>query len=102
MVHVDSSLRPHNAVTGIGGDAFALYFEPKAKRVHCIMGNGRSPAALTLDWVHAQGVTGHELPPFHAMTATVPGAAALWDDAVSQWGRLRLEQVGCGCAVLGG
>jgi gamma-glutamyltranspeptidase len=32
------------------------------------------------------------LPPFHAITVTVPGAAAAWEDAVQQWGTLGLSQ----------
>jgi gamma-glutamyltranspeptidase / glutathione hydrolase len=26
--------------TGLGGDAFALYYEASSKQVHCLMGNG--------------------------------------------------------------
>ncbi len=51
------------------------------------MGNGRSPEGLTLD-----AVRGGALPPFHALTVTVPGAAAAWEDAVRLWGKLSLEQ----------
>jgi len=36
---------------------------------------------------------GSELPPFHAMTVSVPGAAQLWEDAVVHWGKLPLQQV---------
>ena len=37
---------------------------------------------------------GDALPPEHALCATVPGAAALWDDFVRECGTLQLEQVG--------
>ncbi len=56
------------------------------------MGNGRSPEGLTLEAVRERGVKGGALPPFHALTVTVPGAAAAWEDAVRQWGNLSLEQ----------
>lgn len=78
---------------GIGGDAFALYWDAKAGKMRCLMGNGRSPGELTMDAVRALGIKGSALPPFHAVTVTVPGAAAAWEDAVKQWGTLPLSQV---------
>lgn len=35
--------------TGIGGDAFCLYFDANTKEVSAVMGNGRSPAGLTFE-----------------------------------------------------
>ena len=56
------------------------------------MGNGRSPAGLTMEAVRERGIRGGALPPFHALTVTIPGAAAAWEDVVSLWGKLSLEQ----------
>ncbi len=52
-----------------------------------------------MDAVRARGFRGTALPPFHALTVTVPGAAAAWEDAVKQWGKLPLAQVRCICRV---
>ncbi|KAA0159133.1 hypothetical protein FNF31_04988 [Cafeteria roenbergensis] len=73
--------------TGIGGDAFALFFRASDKTVHAMNGSGRSPAGLSLERVLADlpdGAT--ELPPLHAHCVTVPGAAAAWADSVAKWG----------------
>src|SRR5512138_2923346 len=35
--------------TGLGGDAFALYYEAASHRVYALNGSGRAPAALTIE-----------------------------------------------------
>eukprot|EP00931_Biecheleriopsis_adriatica_P124169 TRINITY_DN9927_c0_g1_i3.p1 TRINITY_DN9927_c0_g1~~TRINITY_DN9927_c0_g1_i3.p1 ORF type:complete len:574 (+),score=118.27 TRINITY_DN9927_c0_g1_i3:128-1723(+) len=82
--------------TGIGGDAFALFFDGKTKKVECLQGCGRSPAGLTLEAVktHTDMASGRkELPLQSALCITVPGAAAAWESAVKRWGRLPLTEV---------
>lgn len=71
---------------GVGGDAFALFYDAKQKKVHCMQGNGAAPAGLSMEAVRAAGITGPELPHRHAMTVAVPGAVALWEDSVKRWG----------------
>ncbi|BDA50498.1 Glutathione hydrolase proenzyme [Coccomyxa sp. Obi] len=79
--------------TGIGGDAFALFYSASTREVTAMLGNGRSPVGLTMEAVRAQGIKGHELPADSALCVTVPGAAALWEDTVKSFGTLSLEQV---------
>jgi len=81
--------------TGIGGDAFALFYNSSTKHVECLQGCGRSPAGLTLDAVrkHPEMAGRTELPPFSALCVTVPGTAAAWESSVSRWGKLPLSQV---------
>ena len=39
------------------------------------------------------GVKGMEFEPYSALTVTVPGAAAAWEDTVKMYGKLSLKQV---------
>lgn len=39
------------------------------------------------------GVTGGEFEPFSALTVTVPGAAAAWEDTAKMYGKLTLKEV---------
>lgn len=43
--------------------------------------------------MRSRGHKGTELPPDSALTVTVPGAAALWEDVTKTFGSLPLAQV---------
>lgn len=78
--------------TGLGGDAFCLFYEAATRRVYALNGSGRAPRALTIERLRAEGIT-TELPPYHPYTITVPGACAAWCDTVERFGRLAMGQV---------
>jgi gamma-glutamyltranspeptidase/glutathione hydrolase len=77
--------------TGIGGDAFALYYEAQSGQVSALNGSGRAPSELTLERIQKEGLD--PLPPFHPYTVTVPGACAAWCDLIEKHGRLSLSSV---------
>ncbi|XP_033739918.1 glutathione hydrolase-like YwrD proenzyme [Pecten maximus] len=82
--------------TGIGGDAFCLFYDAKTKKVNAVNGSGRAPAELTLDLLHKQGYNStHPFPVQHGHAVTVPGAAATWVDTVDRFGsgKLSLAQI---------
>jgi gamma-glutamyltranspeptidase/glutathione hydrolase len=78
------------SMTGIGGDAFALYYEASTKKVHSVNGSGRSASKASIDSIcrdlgiadRAAGV----IPTTSAHAVTVPGAAAAWVDTVEMFG----------------
>lgn len=78
------------SMTGIGGDAFCLFYDAKEKQVHALNGSGRSPANATLDKIcNALGVTDRttaSIPALSIHSVTVPGAAAAWVDTVQKFG----------------
>ncbi|RPJ39137.1 MAG: gamma-glutamyltransferase, partial [Chloroflexi bacterium] len=78
--------------TGLGGDAFALYYESSTRKVFALNGSGRSPASLTLQRLAQEGLD-QEIPPYHAYNVTVPGACAAWCDMVERFGRLSMADV---------
>ena len=77
------------ASTGLGGDAFALYFEASTRKVTALNGSGRAPRKLTLERLQREGLR-QSLPQYHPYTVTVPGAAAAWCDLTARFGRLPL------------
>jgi len=78
--------------TGIGGDAFCLFFDAKTKNVKGLNASGRAPAALSLEYLAERGIT-DRLPPDSPYTVTVPGAAAGWVDTVEKFGTMTLSEV---------
>ncbi|KAK6530368.1 hypothetical protein TWF694_003724 [Orbilia ellipsospora] len=73
--------------TGIGGDAFMLYWNNTTKRIIALNGSGRSPAALTRDIVvKDEGLSSGMIPKPSVHAVTVPGAAAAWVDTVEKVG----------------
>ncbi len=77
--------------TGIGGDMFTLYFQAKGGKITALNGSGRSPSALTLQRMLADGV--NSLQPYHPHMITVPGACAGWCDLLERYGSLSLAEV---------
>ncbi|XP_030583736.1 uncharacterized protein LOC115779290 isoform X2 [Archocentrus centrarchus] len=78
--------------TGPGGDAFCLFYSGNTGEIRGINGSGRSPRALTLDFLEGRGYSA-EAPPsaFDALNVTVPGAPACWCDTVQLFGSHKLS-----------
>ncbi|PWY97737.1 gamma-glutamyltranspeptidase [Testicularia cyperi] len=77
--------------TGIGGDAFCLFYDVESKKVRAFNGSGRTPAKQDLDVVRKAGVSGVEIPGNNIHSVTVPGAAACWVDTVEKLGSGKLS-----------
>ncbi|WP_321405040.1 gamma-glutamyltransferase family protein [Maridesulfovibrio sp.] len=78
--------------TGLGGDAFALFYNAADKKVTALNGSGKSARNISLKKISSMGITG-ALPMRHAMTVNVPGAMALWADLLEQHGSQPLSTV---------
>jgi len=76
---------------GIGGDLFAMVWDPEAEALRGYNGSGRSPAALTREWFVDNGYDA--IPAFGPLPVSVPGAVQGWCDLHDRFGRLPLAQV---------
>lgn len=77
------------AMTGIGGDCFALIAKPDGT-VAGLNGSGRSARAATPAWLEASGLG--EIGPDSVHAVTVPGAIDAWDKLLERYGTLTLGQ----------
>ncbi len=63
---------------GIGGDLFAIIYDPKTGKLHGLNGSGRSPAGQTLDQLKEKLGEADRLPPVGPLPVTVPGTVDGW------------------------
>jgi gamma-glutamyltranspeptidase/glutathione hydrolase len=75
------------AMTGIGGDCFALIGTPDGK-VQGLNASGRSARAADADWLRASGLT--RIAPRSVHAITVPGAIDGWDQLLRAYGTMSL------------
>lgn len=77
--------------TGLGGDAFALYWEAGAAVPQALGAAGVAPAGMTIEALRAEGFS--EIPQAGPWTVTVPGAVAGWGALHERYGRLAWERL---------
>ena len=89
MAGVLAVVRPH--MNGVGGDAFAIYYEAESGRVYAMNGSGRAGALATPALFAERGH--EEVPGNGPLSVSVPGAVAAWDDALSRFGTRPLGEL---------
>ena len=75
---------------GIGGDLFAIVWDPKSKELHGYNGSGRSPQALTLAEFERRGLK--DIPPHGPLPVTVPGTVDAWFALHAKFGKRTMAQ----------
>jgi len=75
---------------GVGGDLFAIVWDPKTRKLYGLNGSGRSPKSLTLEILQQQGKT---IPQRGPLPVSVPGAVDGWFELHGKFGRLPMKQV---------
>lgn len=76
---------------GIGGDLFAIVWDPATKRLHGYNGSGRSPRSLTLEHFQQLGMT--DIPAHGPLPVSVPGAVDGWFALHGRFGKLPMRDV---------
>ena len=89
MAGVLAVVRPH--MNGVGGDAFALFYDGETGDVVGMNGSGRAGALATPAFFSEAG---HDaIPGAGPLSVSVPGAVAAWDDALTRFGTMSLGEV---------
>ncbi|MGD8374822.1 MAG: gamma-glutamyltransferase [Acidobacteriota bacterium] len=77
--------------SGIGGDLFAIVWDPASHRLHGLNASGRSPNSLTLQHFRDLGL--ERVPSHGPLPVTVPGAVDGWFELHRRFGRLPMSEV---------
>jgi gamma-glutamyltranspeptidase/glutathione hydrolase len=75
---------------GIGGDLFAMVWDPKTQKLHGYNGSGRSPGKLSLQWFENNGY--QAIPPYGPLPVTVPGTVRGWFDLHAKFGAIPMQK----------
>ena len=78
--------------SGLGGDCYAMVWDPKLKKVVGLAGSGRSPQGLTLETVRSRAKNG-AIPAHGAVAVSVPGALSAWWALHQRYGKLKWAEL---------
>jgi gamma-glutamyltranspeptidase / glutathione hydrolase len=78
---------------GIGGDLFAIVWDPKTKKLYGYNGSGRSPMGRSLADLKKKLGGRTAMPSHGSLTVTVPGAVDGWFALHKRFGKLPMNQV---------
>jgi gamma-glutamyltranspeptidase/glutathione hydrolase len=76
---------------GLGGDLFAMVWEPGIEELTGLNGSGRAPVRLTIDQVPPE--PDGTIPPHSPYSWTVPGCVDGWFELHERYGRLPMEEL---------
>jgi gamma-glutamyltranspeptidase/glutathione hydrolase len=76
---------------GLGGDLFAMVWDPTTGKLYGLNGSGRAPLALTPDKVPP--LKDGTIPPYSPFAWTVPGCADAWFALHERFGRLSMKEL---------
>ncbi len=88
-------------LNGIGGDLFAIVWDPKTKQLYGYNGSGRSPMGrdlaqlesdVTAAWTKARMPLKDHIPPVGSLSVTVPGTVDAWFALHDRFGKLAMAE----------
>jgi len=80
---------------GIGGDLFAIVWDPESRKLYGLNGSGRSPRGLSLAQMKAElaKLGRNSIPPLGHLPVSVPGTVDGWFELHGKFGKLPMKDV---------
>ena len=78
---------------GIGGDLFAIVWDPATKKLYGLNGSGKSPMGISAEEFTKQLNGAQTIPPFGPLPVTVPGTVDAWFALHQRFGTLPMADI---------
>jgi gamma-glutamyltranspeptidase/glutathione hydrolase len=78
---------------GIGGDLYAIVWDPRTGKLYGFNGSGRSPSGRSLEDLRRKLGTRTDMPTHGSLTVTVPGTVDGWHELHQRFGKLPMDRV---------
>ena len=78
---------------GIGGDLFAIIYDPASDELYGINGSGRSPSGQTLDQLRVKLGDAESIPAYGALPVTIPGTVDAWFAMHDRFGSMAMSDI---------
>jgi gamma-glutamyltranspeptidase/glutathione hydrolase len=78
---------------GVGGDLFAIVWDPKTKKLHGLNASGRSPIGLSFAEMRERLGEQEEIPYVGVLPVSVPGAVDGWFELHRRFGKLPMTEL---------
>ncbi|WP_432200020.1 gamma-glutamyltransferase [Erythrobacter sp. W53] len=78
---------------GIGGDLYAIIYDPKTGKLHGINGSGRSPEGQTLAQLKEKLDGADALPAVGPLPVTIPGTVDAWFEMHGRFGYMPMDMI---------
>ncbi len=82
---------------GVGGDLFAIVWDPKTQKLYGLNASGRAPMGRTLEETRAKSAAivgdGAGIPPLGHLPVTVPGTVGGWGALHARFGKLPMRTI---------
>jgi len=79
-------------LNGIGGDLFAIVWDPETQQLYGLNASGRSPQAMTREVLSEEGIE-TAIPMLGKFSVSVPGCVDGWFELHSQFGELPMTSI---------
>lgn len=78
---------------GIGGDIFAIVWDPETKKLYGLNGSGKSPIGTSYEQFMKQLGGAKSIPPLGPLSVTVPGTVDGWFELHGKFGKLSMADI---------